>query len=171
VVPLLVAATAVTLGLLIAAGTGSDGDVYVSDFARGEAIYAEACAACHGANLEGETNWRSPGPDGRLPAPPHDASGHTWHHANRVLMDITMRGTAAVVGGGYESNMPGFSDVYSEDELRDVLEWIKSQWPERDRAHQSQVTAQDQANRCPPDRSFRHSDIGSSGQHAEEQMP
>ncbi|MBC7152760.1 MAG: cytochrome c [Rhizobium sp.] len=127
--------------------SGPDGTIHVADLARGEAIYAEACAACHGANLEGEPDWRSPGPDGRLPAPPHDASGHTWHHPDRVLLDITMRGTAAVVGGGYESNMPGFADSYSEQELRDVLEWIKTQWPERERAHQAQVTAQDEATR------------------------
>src|SRR5205807_2276140 len=44
--------------------------------ARGKAIYAEHCAACHGANLEGQANWRSRLPNGRLPAPPHDASGH-----------------------------------------------------------------------------------------------
>ncbi|PWJ15831.1 hypothetical protein SAMN05421539_11051 [Jannaschia seohaensis] len=57
-----------------------------------------------------------------------------------------MRGTAAVVGGGYQSNMPGFGESYSEAELRDVLEWIKTQWPERERAHQRFVTAQDEAS-------------------------
>lgn len=132
---------------LLGAGSGSMMADYQPDLARGEAIYSEACAACHGANLEGEANWRSPGPDGRLPAPPHDASGHTWHHSDRVLLDITMRGTAAVVGGGYESNMPGFGDTYTEEELRDVLEWIKTQWPDRERAHQASVTAQDEATR------------------------
>ena len=40
--------------------------------ALGQQIYAENCASCHGANLEGQPNWRSPGPEGRLPAPPHD---------------------------------------------------------------------------------------------------
>ena len=146
-------------GIVVLAGTcaagllwngesnGSSGAIPAADLARGEAIYAEACASCHGADLEGQPDWRSPGPDGRLPAPPHDASGHTWHHSDRVLLDITMRGTAAVVGGGYESNMPGFADSYSERELRDVLEWIKTQWPERERAHQARVTAQDEATR------------------------
>ncbi|WP_435891193.1 c-type cytochrome [Meridianimarinicoccus marinus] len=119
--------------------------IHVADLSRGQAIYAEACASCHGADLEGQPDWRSPGPDGRLPAPPHDETGHTWHHPDRVLLDITMRGTAAVVGGGYESNMPGFADGYSEGELRDVLEWIKTQWPERERAHQARVTAQHEA--------------------------
>jgi mono/diheme cytochrome c family protein len=129
------------------ASSGSAVSDRVADLARGEAIYAEACASCHGADLEGQPDWRSPGPDGRLPAPPHDETGHTWHHPDRILLDITMRGTAAVVGGGYESNMPGFGDTYTEEELRDVLEWIKTQWPERERAHQANVSAQDEATR------------------------
>ncbi|RSK32311.1 c-type cytochrome [Rhodovulum iodosum] len=129
------------------ATSDADDGALAPDLARGQAIYAQACASCHGAALEGQIDWRSRGPDGRLPAPPHDATGHTWHHSDRVLLDITMRGTAAVVGGGYESNMPGFADIYSEDELRDVLEWIKTQWPERERVHQAQVTARDEAAR------------------------
>ena len=131
--------------MLVGAPGEAGGEGYTADLTRGEAIYAEACASCHGVELEGQPDWRSPGPDGRLPAPPHDATGHTWHHADRVLLDITLRGTAAVVGGGYESNMPGFADVYSEAELRDVLAWIKAQWPERERAHQARVTEQDAA--------------------------
>ena len=46
--------------------------------ALGKRIYAEHCASCHGANLEGQPNWRIRKPDGRMPAPPHDSSGHTW---------------------------------------------------------------------------------------------
>jgi mono/diheme cytochrome c family protein len=142
------AALATAAGLVLTAGPGaSTGDGHVPDLARGAAIYAEACAACHGANLEGQPDWQIRKPDGRLPAPPHDATGHTWHHPDRVLLDITMRGTAAVVGGGYESDMPGFGDIYSEAELRDVLDWIKTRWPDRLRAHQTQITAQHEATR------------------------
>ena len=43
----------------------------------GARIYAQQCAACHGARGEGQPSWRDRGPDGLLPAPPHDASGHT----------------------------------------------------------------------------------------------
>jgi len=60
-----------TWGTSAPAGTvlyASDPDVV----ALGQTIYTDNCAACHGANLEGESNWRSPGSDGRLPAPPHD---------------------------------------------------------------------------------------------------
>jgi mono/diheme cytochrome c family protein len=104
--------------------------------ALGHRIYAEQCARCHGANLEGQPDWRSRGPDGRLPSPPHDASGHAWHHPDGVLFRITRDGTAAVVGGGYESDMPGFRGVLSDAEIRAVLAFIKSTWPERERGFQ-----------------------------------
>jgi mono/diheme cytochrome c family protein len=54
--------------------------------ARGRVLYDATCAVCHGSNLEGEGDWQSPGPDGRYPAPPHDASGHTWHHSDNDLI-------------------------------------------------------------------------------------
>ncbi|WP_410054131.1 c-type cytochrome [Cupriavidus sp. BIC8F] len=44
---------------------------------RGKPVYASHCAACHGANLEGQPDWRNRRPNGRLAAPPHDPSGHT----------------------------------------------------------------------------------------------
>jgi mono/diheme cytochrome c family protein len=144
---LIAAGLALSVALLRGPSGGSGGAGHTPDLARGAEIYAEACAACHGAQLEGAPNWRSPGPNGRLPAPPHDISGHTWHHSDRVLLDITMRGTAAVVGNGYESDMPGFADLYSEAELRDVLAWIKTHWPERARLHQQRLTEQDRALR------------------------
>jgi mono/diheme cytochrome c family protein len=128
-------------------GRTADPESRSVDLARGAAIYAQACAACHGADLAGQPDWTSPDPDGRLPAPPHDATGHTWHHPDRVLLQITQLGTAAVVGNEYESNMLGFANMYSEDELWDVLAWIKTHWPDRERAYQAQVTAQDQQDK------------------------
>jgi mono/diheme cytochrome c family protein len=103
---------------------------------RGRRIYAEHCASCHGANLEGQPEWRSRRSDGRLPAPPHDASGHTWHHPDGVLFRITKHGPAAIVGEGYESDMPGFAGVLSDAEIRAALAFIKSTWPDRERAFQ-----------------------------------
>ncbi len=110
----------------------------------GGAIYAEHCAACHGAALEGQPDWKRSLPSGRMPAPPHDASGHTWHHPDGVLFRITKEGAAAVVGGGYESDMPGFADVLSNEEITAVLAYIKSTWPERERAYQAERTRYEQ---------------------------
>ena len=98
--------------------------------ARGAQVYEENCASCHGTQLEGEENWRQPGPDGRLPAPPHDPSGHTWHHSDMVLFRLTKYGPAALVGNGYESNMPGFEGVLTDLEIAEVLAYIKSTWPD-----------------------------------------
>lgn len=109
--------------------------------ALGRTIYETQCAACHGAQLEGQPDWQMPLPSGRLPAPPHDATGHTWHHPDDILFRIVKEGTAAIVGGGYESDMPGFADVLSDAEIRAVLAYIKSTWPERERSYQEKITA------------------------------
>lgn len=99
--------------------------------AQGAMLYEEHCAACHGANLEGQPNWRERDDAGYLPAPPHDETGHTWHHADKLLFEITKYGTEAMVGGGYRSNMQGFGDQLSDTEILAVLAYIKSTWPGR----------------------------------------
>jgi len=98
---------------------------------QGRALYADYCASCHGAALEGELDWRARNAEGYLPAPPHDETGHTWHHPDQLLVDITTLGTEAIVGGGYRSNMTGFGDVLGEEEILAVLAYIKSTWPSR----------------------------------------
>tara|TARA_R110002020_G_scaffold89293_2_gene218576 strand:- start:4214 stop:4648 length:435 start_codon:yes stop_codon:yes gene_type:complete len=109
--------------------------------ALGQTVYNANCAGCHGAKLEGQPNWRSPGVDGRLPAPPHDVTGHTWHHSDAQLFAITKNGTAAVVGGGYESNMPGFGEVLTSAEIEAVLDYIKSTWPRREAEYQLKASS------------------------------
>lgn len=97
--------------------------------AAGEKIYAKECASCHGANLEGQPNWRDKNPNGRFPAPPHDASGHTWHHPDMQLFELTKYGPAKMVGGGHQSDMPGYEDKLSDADIVAVLSFIKSKWP------------------------------------------
>lgn len=96
---------------------------------RGRAVYEAQCASCHGQNLEGQPNWRQRRNNGRLPAPPHDASGHTWHHPDKQLFELTKLGPAALVGGGYESDMPGYADTLRDGDIVAVLSYIKSTWP------------------------------------------
>jgi len=111
------------------------------DTDRGQTLYAGQCAACHGANLEGQPDWRRPGENGILPAPPHDETGHTWHHDNQLLFEYTQLGGAQALAArgvtGFQSGMPGFGDTLSDDELWDILAFIRSTWPARVREVQS----------------------------------
>ena len=106
-----------------------------SSIALGQVLYADHCAACHGAAREGQPNWQDPLPNGRMPAPPHDASGHTWHHADSELFRIAKHGVGAVLPG-YESDMPAFAGTMTDDQIRAVLAFIKSTWPRPEREYQ-----------------------------------
>ena len=79
----------------------------------------------------------------RLPAPPHDASGHTWHHPDAQLLAITRHGLARVIGQpDYRSAMPAYEGVLSDAEILAALSWIKSRWPAAVRAQHDAVNAQ-----------------------------
>ena len=72
--------------------------------------------------------------DARLPAPAR----------NGLLLDIVKRGTAAIVGNGYESDMPGFKEVLTDEEITAIIDYIKSTWPDRIRASQESRTLADE---------------------------
>ncbi|MCY4405596.1 MAG: cytochrome c [Rhodospirillaceae bacterium] len=138
-----VAATAVIAGWLSVARASDD-------LAQGAALYAEHCASCHGAELEGAPDWRRRGADGLYPAPPHDETGHTWHHGDKLLFDYTKLGGEATLAKrgvlDFESGMPGFGHLLTDDQVRDVLAFIKSTWPELMRSHQEDMTQQEAAS-------------------------
>ncbi len=105
------------------------------DIANGETLYAEQCASCHGADLEGQPNWQISGDDGVMPAPPHDETGHTWHHDNKLLFSYTKLGGEGALEArgitGFKSGMPAFEGVITDEEIWDILAFIQSTWPER----------------------------------------
>ncbi len=108
--------------------------------ARGRVVYAEHCGACHGKSFQGQPKWRERKPDGRLPAPPHDDTGHTWHHADEQLFRITKGGVKPPLAPeGYESDMPSFDGVLVDEEIWAVLSFIKSTWSEKSRAYQERI--------------------------------
>ena len=111
----------------------------------GQQLYAANCAACHGANLQGQPDWKHRLANGRMPVPPHDVTGHTWHHSDRDLFNLTKLGVAAVMGDGYQSDMPAFGEKLSDDDITAVLDYIKSTWPQRAQGSQAAITAADVA--------------------------
>lgn len=107
--------------------------------ALGSTIYVENCASCHGALLEGQANWRARDADGRLPAPPHDETGHTWHHPDSYLFLLTKYGIETMIGRPYPNNMPAYEDDLSDEQIIAVLSYIKSRWPDSVRRRHDQI--------------------------------
>jgi mono/diheme cytochrome c family protein len=98
--------------------------------ALGNTVYDDYCATCHGAELEGAPNWREPLPDGGLLPPPHDMSGHTWHHADAQLFAIVKYGGQSQAPEGFTSNMPAYETLLGDREIAAVVSYIQSRWPE-----------------------------------------
>jgi len=107
---------------------------------RGQQVYLANCASCHGGKLEGQPNWRERNAQGMLPAPPHNETGHTWHHPDEMLFDLTKYGVAKVANmPDYQSVMPTYEGRLSDTDIIAALSWIKSQWPAEVRAQHDAV--------------------------------
>ena len=135
------------IGLAAAAFVSYDsqpeGGMYANDpdlVRQGSHIYSQYCADCHGANLEGQPNWREQKENGALPAPPHDETGHTWHHDEQHLFKVTKFGVAPFAPEGWVTEMPGFEGQLSDEQIWAVLSYIKSKWPPQAVAHQEKVS-------------------------------
>ncbi len=138
-----------TIGVALAAVSGAAYWLFVATAQTaavaaddGRTPYAEHCARCHGAKLEGQPDWMKRKPDGRLLAPPHDESGHTWHHSDEQLFRITKFGLKAIAPD-YESDMPAFEVSLSDSQIEAILDFVKSTWPDRARAYQADRSRQD----------------------------
>lgn len=121
--------------IALTAGAETEMPAYMVDdaeaIALGAEVYAENCGSCHGTKLEGAPNWRERGADGLLPAPPHDETGHTWHHESETLFKITKYGIAKLIGDpDHRSGMPAYEGVLSDAEIIAVLSFIRESWPD-----------------------------------------
>lgn len=104
---------------------------------QGAALYAQFCATCHGTDLEGAPDWKKALPDGSLAPPPQDSAGHTWHHADTLLLEIISNGGDPADN----SKMPAFGDQLTKDEMVSILDFIKSKWGKDEREYQWWMTA------------------------------
>ena len=106
---------------------------------RGAVVFDDNCASCHGINLEGQIGWQTEIVDGRPLAPPHNETGHTWHHPDELLYNMTKYGFEEMLGKKYPNNMPVYEDILSDGELLAVLGYIKSTWPEKIKAIHNEI--------------------------------
>ena len=111
----------------------------------GRVVYAENCGSCHGVALEGQANWQQRDADGYLPAPPHDETGHTWHHPDSYLFLMTKYGIEEMIGKTYHNNMPAYKDKLTDEEILAALSYIKSTWSSRIQRQHDQINARAKA--------------------------
>lgn len=123
---------ALLIGLLSGLTACSGGDDKVDPFAlmEGEGIYKAECASCHGKDMEGQANWQTPGPDGRLPAPPLAGDAPVTRRSFEELVAITKLGMVPPYAPeGHVSNQPAFAGKLTERQLENVVHYIQSRWP------------------------------------------
>jgi mono/diheme cytochrome c family protein len=102
----------------------------------GAAIYRQSCASCHGARGEGAAAWDVPDKLGELPAPPHDAKGHTWKHSDAMLYRIVQDGWRDAFNKTDRLTMPPFNGQLSHTETIAVITYLKTLWTPKQRQFQ-----------------------------------
>jgi len=107
---------------------------------QGKKVYQTHCAVCHGIDLEGQQGWNKIDGKNNILAPPHDETGHTWHHSDKELFFLTKYGGSGKAGG--ISAMPGYEQILSDKEIISVLSFIKSTWPIDIRLRHDQINEQ-----------------------------
>jgi mono/diheme cytochrome c family protein len=113
----------------------------------GQQVYAQKCAACHGVKLEGQPSWHQRDSNGYMPAPPHDKTGHTWHHSDDYLFSMTKYGIEKMIGKKYPNNMPAYEDQLTDEQIIAVLSYVKSTWPRRIQRQHDQINARANAQK------------------------
>ena len=110
---------------------------------RGKLVYDRFCSLCHGKDLKGQANWRRRKENGRLPAPPHDETGHTWHHDDELLFGIVKFGLVPPYAPkDYESDMPAWQGTLKDVDIWAVLAYIKSRWPKETQQIHKEINAE-----------------------------
>ena len=98
--------------------------------ARGAELYAANCQACHGGATGGTLK--------DIP-PPHNANGHTWHHADQQIMNMVLNGISFSLE---EQKMPSFQGALVEEEVEDISAYMKTWWTKKQLVSQQEVTRQ-----------------------------
>lgn len=106
----------------------------------GRAIYMQHCASCHGANAQGAHDWQERDAHGELPAPPHNAEGHTWRHSDAMLYEMVTKGWRDPFNKTKRLTMPAFAAALSPEQVRAVIAYLKTLWTPEQLRFQSEET-------------------------------
>jgi mono/diheme cytochrome c family protein len=129
---------AIAVGLHANVARAADNSAHDQPIVAGRAIYERACASCHGARGEGAAHWEEPDANGEMPAPPHDASGHTWKHSDAMLYHIVQQGWRDPFNKTQRLAMPAFNGQLSREETIAVIDYLKMLWKPEQRQFQAE---------------------------------
>lgn len=99
--------------------------------AEGAEVFKANCARCHGARGQGDPNWRQRGQDGLYPPPPLNGTGHAWHHPQQMLEQMIKYGSPQDAAGNRTGNMPAWGGSLGDRQIRAVIAWFQSLWPDQ----------------------------------------
>lgn len=135
-----ITASAILVGIYL---TYSQSRLTSANLVLGKQVYDARCASCHGSNGEGENPSAplEPGLDGLFPAPPHDNTGHTWHHSDSLIQQIIREGRG---DQGFKP-MPAFGDQLTDEEVDAVIAYMKTWWTGEQIDIQATISAQERA--------------------------
>ena len=97
---------------------------------KGVQLYAANCQVCHG-DREGQ------GATGG--APPHNDTGHTWHHPDAQLKDWILNGKLPGATPTFGA-MPAFKDALTEEQVDTILSYVRSWWTTEQRESQADIS-------------------------------
>ena len=114
--------TGVFLFLFSQAGAGASRWYDASLVDRGQSLYQQHCAECHGLKGDSKDNWQQD--SGAGSAPPLDGSANSWHYSLKQLR-LKVRKGSVQLGG----SMPGFEGNLTAPEIDAVIAYFQSLWP------------------------------------------
>lgn len=91
---------------------------------KGETIFQQNCASCHGAKAEGSAGWQQA--SGEKAAPPLDGSANTRNKSIEQLLEVIRQGSIQIGG-----SMPAFKHALSEREMLQTVAYFQSKWPDK----------------------------------------
>lgn len=105
--------------------------------AAGRLIYIRSCAICHGMGLQGrDANWQLDS----VFVPPLGASGKAWRMTDGQLQAMLQDGVHAAPSRLPAMGMPPFAGRLDDQQIGDVIAYLKEQWTQPERDHQAQAT-------------------------------
>ena len=123
----LIPAVVTCLLSLTATAQADNGRWYSSDqLEKGEQLFQQQCASCHGANAELTIDWNKTDNNGKYPPPPLNGTAHAWHHSLEQLKETIQRGGIPL--GGL---MPAFASTLSDADIDAVISYFQSKWPKQ----------------------------------------